>query len=82
VTSLDFRHRAAFADVDAHLPDGDVPPLIRLRHSGSARHWGFGPYLPSSGRYENQILPTGIPSGSPEEAPDRAYGPYLDHPAT
>jgi hypothetical protein len=68
VTSLDFRYRAAFAYVDAHLPDGDVLPLIRLRYSGSARHWGFGPYLPSSGRYENQILPNGFPSGSPEEA--------------
>lgn len=41
-----------------------------LAYGGSARHWGFGLYLASSGRYENQILPSGFPSGSPEEALD------------
>jgi hypothetical protein len=80
VASLNFRYRGAFAYVDAQLPDGDVLPLIRLRYSGSARHWSFGLYLPSSGSFENQILPSGFPSGSPEEALDCACGPYLDNP--
>ena len=31
VTGLDFRYRGAFAYVDAHLPDGEVLPLLRLR---------------------------------------------------
>lgn len=82
VASLDFRYRGAFAYVDAHLPDGEVLPLLRLRYGGSARHWGFGLYLASTGRYENQTLPSGFPSGSPEEALDCACGLYLDNPAT
>jgi hypothetical protein len=78
VASLDFRYKGAFAYVDAHLPDGDVLPLLRLRYGGSARHWGFGLYLASTGRYENQILPSGFPSGSPEEALDCACNLYLN----
>jgi hypothetical protein len=35
----------------------------------------------SSDRYENQILPSGFPSGSPEEALDCACRLYLDNPA-
>jgi hypothetical protein len=62
---------------EAHLADGTVQPLIRLRYGGSARSWGFGLYLASSGRYENQILPSGSAAGSPEEALDCACGLYL-----
>ncbi|MFD2415490.1 hypothetical protein [Amycolatopsis pigmentata] len=43
-------------------------PLLRLRYRGSAHHWGFGLYLASSQRYENQLLPTGFPIDTPEEA--------------
>lgn len=80
VASLDFRYRGAFAYIDAHLPDGEVLPLLRLRYGGSAQHWGFGLYLASSGRYENQLLPTGFPSGTPEEALDCACRLYLGDP--
>jgi hypothetical protein len=45
---LEFRYRGAFVYVQANLPDETVQPLIRLRYSGSARHWGFGLYLASS----------------------------------
>jgi hypothetical protein len=31
---------APFVYVEAHLTDGTVQPLIRLRYGGSARHWG------------------------------------------
>ncbi len=78
---LEFRYRGAFVYVQAHLPDGTVQPLIRLRYGGSARHWGFGLYLASSGKYEDQILPSGLPIGSPEEALDCAGGLYLSDPA-
>jgi hypothetical protein len=74
---LEFRYRGAFVYVEAHLPDGTVQPLMRLRYGGSARHWGFGLYLASSGKYEDQILPSGLPIGSPEEALDCAGGLYL-----
>lgn len=79
ISSLEFRYRSAFAYVDAQLQDGTTQPMIRLRYSGSARHWGFGLYLASSGRYENQILPSGFPTGSPEEALDCACNLYLNH---
>jgi hypothetical protein len=81
VTNLDVRYRGQFAYVEAQLADGTTQPLIRLRYGGSAQHWGFGLYLASSDRYENQILPSGFPTGSPEEALDCACGLYLDNPA-
>lgn len=82
ITSVDVRYHGAFAYVQAQLADGTTQPLIRLRYGGSARHWGFGLYLASSDRYENQTLPSGFPSGSTEEALDCACGLYLDDPAT
>jgi hypothetical protein len=80
VASLDVRYRGQFAYADAHLADGTIQPLIRLRYGGSARHWGFGLYLASSGKYEDQVLPSGLPFGSPEEALDCACGLYLGDP--
>ncbi|HEV8556501.1 MAG TPA: hypothetical protein VGR06_08925 [Actinophytocola sp.] len=81
VKALEVRYRGQFAYVEAQLADGTTQPLIRLRYGGSAQHWGFGLYLASSDRYENQILPTGFPTGSPEEALDGACRLYLDNPA-
>jgi hypothetical protein len=78
---LEFRYRGAFVYVQAHLPDGTVQPLIRLRYGGSARHWGFGLYLASNDHYQNQTLPSGSPNGSPEEALDTACHLYLDNPS-
>ena len=63
---LEFRYRGPFVYGEAHLPDGTTQPLIRLRYGGSAWHWGFGLYLASSDRYENQIPPFGLPRGSPK----------------
>jgi hypothetical protein len=80
VTNLEVRYRGQLAYAEAHLTDGTVQPLIRLRYGGSARHWGFGLYLASSGTYEDQILPSGLPIGSPEEALDCAGGLYLGDP--
>jgi hypothetical protein len=80
VTELRVRYRAAFAWIDAELPDGELIPLIRLRYLGSADDWGFGLYLASSDKYEDQILPTGSFTGTPEEALDCACELYLDAP--
>jgi hypothetical protein len=80
VNSLDVRFRGQFAYAEAELTDGTVQPLIRLRYGGSARLWGFGLYLASSGKYEDQVLPSGLPVGSPEEALDCACGFYLGDP--
>ncbi len=80
VAALRVRHRAAFAWVEAELPDGELVPLIRLRYLGSADDWGFGLYLASSGKYEDQILPTGSFTGTPEQALDCACELYLTAP--
>jgi len=58
---LAVRHRAGFAYADAHLPDGEVLPLLRLRYGGSATHWGVALYHPNTGKYEDQIWFTGTP---------------------
>jgi hypothetical protein len=80
VAGLRFRHRGTFAWIDAELPDGEIVPMIRLRYLGSAEEWGFGLYLASSDKYEDQILPTGSFTGTPEEALDCACELYLDAP--
>jgi hypothetical protein len=57
-----------------------VQLLIGLRYGGSVRHWGFGLYLASCDRYENQILLSGFPSDSLAEALDCARRLCLDGP--
>lgn len=76
------RYRTGFAYVDGELPGGEPIPLCRLRFQGVLHTWGFALYLASSGKYVDNILPTGLPFGSPEEALDCACGLYLDDPAT
>ena len=70
---LAVRHRAGFAYADAHLPDGEVLPLLRLRYGGSATSWGVALYRPSTGKYEDQPWFT----GTPLEALDFAGGVLL-----
>jgi hypothetical protein len=74
------RFRGAFAYVDAHLPDGEIMPLCRLRYGGSASIWGFAIYRASHDDYQDSFLPTGHATGSPEEALDCACGLYLGEP--
>ena len=74
------RFRGQFAYLDAHLTDGDIMPLCRLRYGGSASSWGFAIYLASRDGYEDSILPNGHTAGSPEDALDCACGLYLNDP--
>ncbi|WP_431045325.1 hypothetical protein ACQUSR_27690 [Streptomyces sp. P1-3] len=53
------------------------PSSLGVRHT-----WGFAFYLASRGGYEDNVLPTGLPAGSPEEALDCACGLYLANPTT
>jgi hypothetical protein len=80
LADLAVRFRGAFAYVDGQLADGELLPLCRLRYLGSATVWGFGLYLASSDRYEDQTLPTGSFTGTPEEALDCACGLFLAGP--
>lgn len=82
VGDVEVRFRAGFAYVSAELKDEAEPlPLCRLRFTGVLHTWGFALYLASSGKYEQNFLPTGLPGGSPEECLDCAGGLYLDEAA-
>lgn len=78
IDTLTVTFRGAFAYVSARLHDGDTLPLMRLRYGGSASQWGFALYLASKDGYHDQVLPTGLTAGAPEEALDTAAGLYLD----
>ena len=80
LASVAVRYHGVFAYIDAHLPDGTTMPLCRLRYGGSASIWGFAIYLASRDKYEDNVLPSGLPIGSPEEALDCACGLYLNDP--
>lgn len=54
--------------------------MIRLGYLGSDQDWGFGLYLASTDRHEDQILPTGGFTGTPEEALNCACYLYLSGP--
>lgn len=65
---------------DGHLSDGTILPPYRLRYNGSASIWSFAIYLAGRDGYEDDILPSGLPAGSPEEALDCVCGLYLNDP--
>jgi hypothetical protein len=77
---LAIRHRGPFAYVDGELRDGTTLPLFRLRYGGSASSWGFAIHLASRDSYQDSVLPSGYPVGTPEEALDCACGLYLNDP--
>jgi hypothetical protein len=81
LSRVQVRFRAGFAYVDGELKDGEQVPLCRLRFGGVLHSWGFALYLASRGGYEDNVLPSGLPIGSPEECLDCACGLYLDSPA-
>jgi len=78
---IEVRFRAGFAYLDGIESDGTVLKLARLRFAGVLHTWGFAIYLASKDGYEDNILPSGLPVGSPEEALDCACGLYLGDPA-
>jgi len=67
--------RGAFAYAAGVLPGGEKLPLFRLRYGGSAHSFGFAIY--TAGRYEDALLLTGLPTGTPQEALDTACTVHL-----
>ena len=59
--------RNGFAYAAATLPGGEPQPLFRLRYGGSAHSFGFALYSHAAGRYEDSVLLTGSPVGTPQE---------------
>jgi hypothetical protein len=80
LADIEVRFRGRFAYVNGELATGEAVPLCRLRYAGSASLWGFAIYLASRDGYEDSVLPSGLPIGTPQEALDCACGLYLDDP--
>lgn len=77
--NLQVTSRAGFAYVTAALPGEQEPePLFRLRYGGSAHSFGFALYSHAAGRYEDSLLTTGSPVGTPQDALDTACTLYYD----
>jgi len=74
------RHHGTFSYVDGVLADGTTLRLCRLRYIGSARNWHFAIYRASHEDYDNSLFPTGLPTGTCEDALDVACGLYLGDP--
>lgn len=82
ITEIRVRWRAGYAYIDA-VVDGDDEgdlQLCRLKDTGHPEMWGFALFTYSNERYEDNILPTGLPFGTPEAALDCAAGFYLGEP--
>jgi hypothetical protein len=69
--------RGGFAYATAALPGSEPQPLFRLRYGGSAHSFGFALYSHASERYEDAVLLTGRPAGTPQEALDAACTLYF-----
>jgi hypothetical protein len=69
---LQVTSRAGFAYITAALPGEEPQPLFRLRYGGSAHTFGFALYSHAAGRYEDSLLATGSPVGTPQDALDTA----------
>jgi len=72
------RYHGSFAYITGVLPGGEQIPLLRLRYGGSAHSLGFAIYSPD--RYEDAVLLTGLPIGSPQQALDTACTVHLAAP--
>ena len=69
--------RAGFACITGILPGGEQIPLCRLRYGGSAHSFGFAIYSAARDRYQDAVLLTGSPVGTPQEALDTACTVHL-----
>jgi hypothetical protein len=58
-------------------PQGERIPLFRLRYGGSAHSFGFAIYSAARDRYQDAVLRTGLPTGTPQEALDTACTVHL-----
>jgi hypothetical protein len=71
------RYHGSFAYITGVLRNGEQIPLFRLRYGGSAHSFGFAIYSAASDRYQDALLRTGLPTGTPQEALDTACTVHL-----
>jgi hypothetical protein len=74
---IETSYRGAFAYITGVLPDGEKIPLCRLRYGGSAHSFGFAIYSAAHDRYQDTVLLTGLPTGTPQQALDTACTIHL-----
>jgi hypothetical protein len=72
IAKIQVSYRGSFAYATATLPGGEQIPLFRLRYGGSAHSFGFAIYSAAHDRYQDAVLLTGSPAGTPQEALDTA----------
>ena len=77
LASVQARYHGPFAYITGVLPGGETIPLCRLRYGGSAHSFGFAIYSAAHDRYEDAVLLTGLPVGTPQEALDTACTVHL-----
>jgi len=77
LTRVNTSYRGAFAYISGLLPSGEQIPLCRLRYGGSAHSFGFAIYSAARDRYQDAVLLTGLPVGTPQEALDTACTIHL-----
>ena len=61
------RYHGPFAYITGILPDGEQIPLFRLRYGGSAHSFGFAIFSAAHDRYQDAMLRTGLPVGTPRK---------------
>src|SRR5690349_8391494 len=71
------RYHGSFAYITGVLRNGQQIPLFRLRYGGSAHSFGFAIYSAAHDRYQDAVLRTGLPIGTPQEALDTACTVHL-----
>jgi hypothetical protein len=59
------------------LPESHEAMVLWPMTGGSAHSFGFAIYSPARDRYEDTVLLTGLPIGSPQEALDTACTVHL-----
>ena len=77
LTRVKVTYRGAFGYITGVLRDGQNIPLCRLRYGGSAHSFGFAIYSAAHDRYQDAVLRTGLPTGTPQEALDTACTIHL-----
>jgi hypothetical protein len=70
-------YRGAYAYLTGVLPGGEPIPPCRLRYGGSAHSVGFAIYSAARGGYQDAVLRSGLPTGTPQEALDTACAIHL-----
>jgi len=80
LTRVQVIYRGAFGYLTGILRDGQRNPLCRLRYGGSAHSFGFAIYSAAHDRYQDAVLRTGLPTGTPQQALDTACTIHLAGP--